>query len=412
MDREHDVVIIGGGIAGSALAAALAGVGASVAVVERSSAFKDRVRGEWLAPWGVAEADRLGLLPTFRAAGAHDVPWNMSRSGKPRLVSTPQGDVPLTFYHPTLQEALLTAAAERGAEVIRPAHVEAARGGASPEVTLRGAGPDVRLRARLVVGADGRSSSVRQALGRPESEHRSERLLAGTRVAGLGGADDTSHFRIRDDARGLATVYPQGGGYGRVYAFVTGMTAADFQGTGGFRRFVEMTVESGLPPEVIETAEQAGPLAAFVASDSWIETPYANGLALVGDAAGISDPTWGMGIALAMRDARSLSDAVRELGDPRAGAAAYARERDRYYRTVRTLENWQSDLLLTPGEAALERRRLAARGWSADPSRFPDLNGLGPDVETTEEARLRLFGEDLEPADRELRSVGAVLARA
>src|SRR5690606_15951929 len=192
MDREYDAVIIGGGVAGSALAFALAGTGASVAVVERSVTFKDRVRGEWLAPWGVAEAGRLGLLPTFRAAGAHDVPWNMSRSGKPRLVATPEGDVPLTFFHPTLQDALLEAAAEAGAEVIRPARVVEARGGESPEVTLQQGGSTTRLRARLIVGADGRSSSVRQALGRPEFEHRSERLLAGTRVSGLGGAEDTS----------------------------------------------------------------------------------------------------------------------------------------------------------------------------------------------------------------------------
>ena len=107
----------------------------------------------------------------------------------------------------------------------------------------------------------------------------------------------------------------------------------------------------------------------------------------------MSDPTWGMGIALALRGARTLAEALRDLGDPRRAAARYARERDRYFATVRTVENWQSELLLTPGEAARERRRRAAASWPADPSRVPDLNGLGPDVEVSEQARRRLFGE-------------------
>src|SRR4051794_15763031 len=68
---DLDVVVVGGGIAGSALAAVLARAGRSVVVLEQSTEFRDRVRGEVWAPWGVAELQRLGLHDDLVAAGGH-----------------------------------------------------------------------------------------------------------------------------------------------------------------------------------------------------------------------------------------------------------------------------------------------------------------------------------------------------
>ena len=52
----HDVVTVGGGLAGSALAITLARQGVRVLVLEKETQFRDRVRGEGLLPWGVNEA--------------------------------------------------------------------------------------------------------------------------------------------------------------------------------------------------------------------------------------------------------------------------------------------------------------------------------------------------------------------
>jgi menaquinone-9 beta-reductase len=46
-----DVIIVGGGIAGSSLAYALASEGRSVTVLESSVEYEDRVQGETLMPW-------------------------------------------------------------------------------------------------------------------------------------------------------------------------------------------------------------------------------------------------------------------------------------------------------------------------------------------------------------------------
>jgi 2-polyprenyl-6-methoxyphenol hydroxylase-like FAD-dependent oxidoreductase len=53
----NDVVIVGGGIAGSSLAVLLARGGLEVTVLERSLQFPDRVRGETMPPWGYLELE-------------------------------------------------------------------------------------------------------------------------------------------------------------------------------------------------------------------------------------------------------------------------------------------------------------------------------------------------------------------
>lgn len=69
--QTRDVLIIGGGVAGSALADALASSGLDVEVLERLTEFEDRVHGEWIAPWGVSEAKRLLIYEPMLAAGGH-----------------------------------------------------------------------------------------------------------------------------------------------------------------------------------------------------------------------------------------------------------------------------------------------------------------------------------------------------
>jgi flavin-dependent dehydrogenase len=51
-----DLVIVGGGIGGSSMGLVMSRAGYSCVVLERTTEFPDRTRGEWLAPWGVLEA--------------------------------------------------------------------------------------------------------------------------------------------------------------------------------------------------------------------------------------------------------------------------------------------------------------------------------------------------------------------
>jgi len=71
--KHYDLIIVGAGIGGAAAAIVMAQAGKSVLLLEQSVVYEDRVRGEWLAPWGVAEVKRLGLYELLMKAGAHHV---------------------------------------------------------------------------------------------------------------------------------------------------------------------------------------------------------------------------------------------------------------------------------------------------------------------------------------------------
>src|SRR4051812_27440880 len=66
--QAFDVIIVGGGIAGSTLGGVLARAGLGVLLLEKEPRFRDRVRGEGTWPWGVAHARQAGLDELFAQA--------------------------------------------------------------------------------------------------------------------------------------------------------------------------------------------------------------------------------------------------------------------------------------------------------------------------------------------------------
>jgi choline dehydrogenase-like flavoprotein len=83
--------MVGGGIAGSALATVLAKAGASVIVLERSTEYRHRVRGEYMQPWGSprhnawvsrndsSRRDSQSLAAAFHYAAITDAPHPCSQ---------------------------------------------------------------------------------------------------------------------------------------------------------------------------------------------------------------------------------------------------------------------------------------------------------------------------------------------
>ncbi len=142
---EYDIVTVGGGLGGAALATVMAKAGARVLVVEREERFQDRVRGEFMEPWGVAETIRLGIYNAIRSA-ANETPWWQLYLGEMKIdrrdcvATTPHKLPNLGIYHPALQELVLAEAVKAGAEVRRGALVREVRPG-NPRVSLsRGRG--------------------------------------------------------------------------------------------------------------------------------------------------------------------------------------------------------------------------------------------------------------------------------
>jgi 2-polyprenyl-6-methoxyphenol hydroxylase-like FAD-dependent oxidoreductase len=175
-EPDRDVAVVGGGIAGAALASVLAGNGLDVMVLERQELYTDRVRGENLHPWGVAEAQRLDIAGVLLAAGGHLVEEAVdygdgddpavAEDSAVRLGQLVDG-VPgeLNVANPAACEALTTMAAAKGAAVRRGVTQGEVTPGPRPAVSYHHKGRLQRLTCRLVVGADGRSSRVRRQAG-------------------------------------------------------------------------------------------------------------------------------------------------------------------------------------------------------------------------------------------------------
>jgi 2-polyprenyl-6-methoxyphenol hydroxylase-like FAD-dependent oxidoreductase len=122
MSIDYDVITVGGGLGGAALARMLVENGKHVLVVEREIEFKDRIRGEAIGPWGVLELQKLGLYERLSEKCAHNQPYvNTIGMGPVRALrtTTPQRLSALTFYHPAMQEVVLDAARVAGAEIWR-----------------------------------------------------------------------------------------------------------------------------------------------------------------------------------------------------------------------------------------------------------------------------------------------------
>ena len=398
---RYDVIAVGGGLGGSVLARTLAEAGVGVLVLERTREFSDRVRGEVLVPWGCREAQKLGLYDTLREHCGHELRfWDASFNGQPILhrdmVETSAPGMPtLTYFHPDMQGLFLEEAERAGAEVRRGATVKEVQPGSRPKVVFSDREGTHEVEARFVVGADGRSSSVRRWGGFEVQQDPKRRYFAGVLMEGLRAPEDTMHSRFAPSEGLISWIFPQGGG--RVRAYVGYHAASDFRrlsGEGDLPRFLETSIRLGVPPEELAEARAAGPLATFDGTDNWVDHPYREHLALIGDAAATSDPTWGQGMSQTLRDVRVLSEQLLVVDDWDAAGHAYAEEHDRGYGACHTVDNWYTDLFLEIGPEADALRAHALPHIVQDMTRMPDAPLSGPELQPDENARRRFFAED------------------
>lgn len=400
-DAQFDVVIVGGGVAGASLGVRLAQAGVRVAVVEREARFRDRIRGEALHPWGAAEAHRLGLGDALRTAGRALPIWQRYADRRPLepyrwADDVPDGHVEWGLSHPGLQEALLARADAVGAVILRPAvavGVDAGTAGAA--VRVRAANAETTLQTRLVVAADGRRSGARRWIGAVTTVDPPHHEIGGVLLEGVALARDRAH--VAEFSGGMAVVFPQNEGRARAY-FVCGTERAAALRRGEVARAIVDACATRLPPGAFATSRPVGPAGFFSCADIWPDRIAGDGVVLIGDAAGANDPSRGHGLSLAFRDARLLGDLLLDGGDWQAAIAEFARERSRYYATVRAHARWQAILTIDEGAAADAVRARVERARAADPTAggFTGIYAFGPDGLTSDDAaRRHFFGEDL-----------------
>ena len=386
MNETFDVIIVGGGLAGSSTATVLAGAGLDVLVLERETEFRDRVRGEWLAPWGILEAEALGIrgiidsvahanLITRHVGYDETLTPDQAEAGAVDFNALGMGGC-LGVGHPQLQEALLTHAAEQGAIVKRGTSPARVTPGTAPTVSYSLDGVDHTATARLVVAADGRESGVRKHLGIELHSTEPQVIMAGMLVDGTHDwPSDRQAIGVEGNFHYL--VFPQADGRARLYGAWDVADTHRYSGDGRERRFLEAFRLPCFPvPGAIADAAPAGPLAGYPMTDTWTDEVAADGVVLIGDSAGWSDPVIGQGMSVTFRDVRQITDAITTTDD--WSMVAFDAYRDERRERMRRLRYASAGSYLMNGfgpEARAKRIRLRDK-FAADPMSSPVISAF------------------------------------
>ena len=366
--NDPDVVVVGGGIAGASIATILARGGVEVLLLERQRGYRDRVRGEYMAPWGVLEARALGLEDVIRGKHAADarymVPYDelcdpsVAEADK-RDNSTffPGVQGPLCASHPETCQALAEGAARSGAELVYGVAGIEVQTGKRPSITVHD-GTSREVRPRLIIGADGRASTVRRQSGIHINKAPATHVIAGLLVEGASRwPGDQYAIGVEKDL--LFYVFPQGDGRLRLYTCHANEQANRWAGRAGAQRFVEAFagLRSIPEPRNLNDVRPAGPCGTFSGEQTWCDEPYADGVVLIGDAGGYDDPVDGQGLSLAMCDVRRLSEQLLASGDwTPATLRQYGEQRAERLRRMRRVSKTFAALMTTFTDAGRARR--------------------------------------------------------
>jgi 2-polyprenyl-6-methoxyphenol hydroxylase-like FAD-dependent oxidoreductase len=316
MDKEFDVVVVGGRCAGSPLATLLARAGLSVALVEQATFPRDTLSTHVFEAAALAFLDRLGVLSALRATGAPIVnQLDIRLEGFRARVPAPQqpGDAggAMSIRRLLLDPILAEAAAGAGADVRMGAKVIALvrDGGRVTGVRVAHNGSEQSLAARLVVGADGRNSAVARLVGsRKYNLAPNERFFYWSFFTDADpGAEPTLIFHRWSG--NLVAAIPADSGLYQVLAL------PELSELPRFRRSFEESyldyVRRCAPvADALSGARRVGKLFGMLRWEGFFREAIGPGWVLAGDAGHFKDPTPGQGIQDAFRQVEFLAPAI------------------------------------------------------------------------------------------------------
>jgi menaquinone-9 beta-reductase len=314
---DPEVLVVGAGPAGSIAALILARAGARVRVIDRAHFPRPKLCGDTLNPGALAMLDHLRVSAGIRARGLPVSGMVVTGPGGARVVGEYDAGVAgIAITRQDLDMLLLDAAIRAGAEfdpgVVVRAPLMAPDGLRVMGVRVAASAQEHDLRARIVIGADGRHSRLAFNLGLACYARHPRRWAFGAYYADV--QETTSHGEMHIRPDGYVGVAPVPDG-------LTNVCVVRELGTSFRAQRVESdtVIERAVSgdPELQERFARAqrvtpitvlGPLA--------VESMHAGqpGLLLAGDAAGFIDPMTGDGLRFAIRGAElAAAAALREL---------------------------------------------------------------------------------------------------
>ena len=336
-----DALVVGARCAGSAAAIALARSGRRVLCVDRSAFPSDTLSTHLLFPSGVAELARLGALERVLAL---DPPRcdrvELSSAGRvvrERYRPVDGIDYGLCVPRPQLDLALVRTAREAGAEVLERADLRRVcrTGTRVTGAVIRHEGSEVEVRAPLVVGADGRRSSVARHVGE-ETPYRTSRNGRGLAFWYM---DDP---RVGTRWRSVATQWRVGDTHGMVFPCPDERMLVLLMGPAERIPVIRRDPEGALRAALVENrrlaarvdgATNPSRLRSTDDTVSFFRRSSGPGWALAGDAGHFKDPVAAQGIRDALRFGRLLGETAAPVLDDAVALdralEAWERARDR-----------------------------------------------------------------------------------
>ena len=258
--------------------------------------------------------------------------------------------------------------------------------GPAPVVEWAVDGTAHRTSCRVIVGADGRESTVRKQSDIALLADPPRLLGAGLLVRDATWPADV--FTVGTEGDRLFFAVPQGGDVARLYLMYDAHDRRRLAGADKATRFLADFDITCIPRDRdLAHATPAGPCAVFPMNDSWTDPPLGPGIALIGDAGGYSDPHLGQGLSVAMRDVRVLSELLLGQDDWSLEALEpYARERRERMRRLRWVNQLMTTLRGEFGPEARERRLRALGRMQTEPelAAFRRATVAGPETPPAE----------------------------
>jgi 2-polyprenyl-6-methoxyphenol hydroxylase-like FAD-dependent oxidoreductase len=307
----YDAIVVGARCAGAPTAMLIARKAYRVLLVDKATFPSDKLSTHYIQPWGVKQLEKWGLLDAVKATGCPALSTFKVFMGDTLLTNAPQeGDA----YCPRrylLDKILVDAAVASGVELREAFTVDAITrvGETVTGIAGHARGADTGSEtARVVIGADSHHSIVAKAVNAPK--YREHPALTGGYYSYFSGVPmDGAEVHISPFGGVLAfptnnaqVCVAAGGAKSQWPAY-----KADIEGM--FWKLVEASPDFGARVRAGKREER------FVGSvdvPNFFRKPWGPGWALVGDAGYMKDPTTGLGIADAFRDAELLADALDE----------------------------------------------------------------------------------------------------
>jgi flavin-dependent dehydrogenase len=330
---DYDVAVVGASLAGCSTAILLARTGARVALVEKSpdpGSYK-KICTHYIQSSAVPALERLGMIEPMMQAGALRsrirmwTRWGWIESPPGSRVS-PGINLRREKLDPLIREL---AAETPGVELLLGHTVQELmhEGERVSGVQARDShGHTVQLRARLVVGADGRDSRVAKLSGVHAREVEHGRIAYGGYYEGpaYDGAPAATLWLMDPNMVGA---FPTDDGLTFYAVMPTKEHLPEFRADA--KAALEKMVSKVPQAPPILASRLTQPVQGKIDMTNVIHTQTAPGLALVGDAAGALDPLWGIGCGFALQTSEWLADS---LAPALGGAEPLERGLKRYQR--------------------------------------------------------------------------------